>query len=92
MADVDVLLTKLEAYHGSVNRHLQTLDAEFRELQIHWRALSEQYGGKAAEQFKAHWAGVSDVFEKHVQRGGEIGHALGQSIDDLRELARLREV
>lgn len=63
--DVDRLRLGLESYAASLRRHLALLLHDYEQVQRCWRALDEEYEGRAAEVFRHRWREVAEWFHAY---------------------------
>lgn len=88
MTDMRALLSGLEAYHGSLGRHVVGLQAEFDDVSRAWAALDECFSGNAADEFRPIWEGASGRFRDYTERTTHILRILADRIDQLRDAER----
>jgi hypothetical protein len=63
--DVDRLRAGLEEYRASLGRHLARLSRDYEQVQHCWRALDQEYEGRAAEEFRQRWRKTSEWFKDY---------------------------
>jgi len=85
MIDQSRLLLGLEDYERSGQRHVALVNEEFKRLQERWRALDEVYGGRAAEEFRHVWEGVSSAMDAYSEATQSILRMLHDRIEHLRQ-------
>jgi len=88
MADTRRLLTGLEEYRASLDRHLVSLQADFGAVQSRWHAFSAVFAGDAADEFKPGWAQTTARFEEYLARTKAIANVLDERIEHLRDANR----
>lgn len=88
MADTRRLLEGLVEYRGSLERHLSSLQSEFKAVQSRWRAFSAVFAGDAADEFKPGWAQTEARFSEYIARTTAISRMLDRRIESLREANR----
>ncbi len=85
MIDQSRLLLGLEDYQRSGRRHVALVNEEFKHLQERWRALDEVYGGRAEEEFRHVWEGVSGAMDTYAESTQSILQMLHDRIEHLRQ-------
>lgn len=88
MADTRALLSGLEEYLASLNRHIDDLQSEYSHLEMVWRRFAGLYEGEAADQFKEGWARTSQRFRDYIEQTSGIKAALEGRIEALRQANR----
>jgi hypothetical protein len=88
MADTRILLQGLIDYRSSLERHLSSLQTEFRTVQSRWRAFSSVFAGDAADEFKPGWTQTEARFDEYLARTTAIARMLDERIESLREANR----
>lgn len=86
MADTRLLLAGLIEYRAALERHVQSLRAEYDGLDIRWRAFASVYDGDAADQFKYGWDRTSHRFQYYLERTHAISQILDERIEALRQV------
>lgn len=90
--DTKLLLSGLEAYLESVNRHIESLKEEYQHLDNTWRRFSACYEGEAADQFREGWLRTADRFREYMEGADRIRIILDERVDALREANRTEGV
>jgi uncharacterized protein YukE len=88
VVDTRALLTGLEDYLASLNRHIEDLRAEYAHLEMMWRRFASVYDGEAADQFKEGWARTAQRFRDYIDQTDGIKVVLEGRIEALREVNR----
>lgn len=88
MADTRALLSGLEDYLASMNRHIEAVRSEYAHLENMWRRFAQVYEGEAADQFKEGWARTAHRFRDYLDHTEKIRMVLEGRIHALREANR----
>ena len=88
MADLTVLLRRLEDYASELDRHAAEVQNEFETVRRSLTRLSGVYEGTAASDFKAHWSTTQQRLRQYVEGTQSIRSLLRERIDALREADR----
>ena len=88
MAEVNatVLLAGLREYHKSLEKHLRTLEEEYRQVERYWRRFDSVYDGNAAREFRQNWQQTAAAFSEYQNRGQAIKRILEERIAALERL------
>ena len=84
--DVDQLRNGLQAYRGSLARHLARLSHDFENVHEAWARLDQEYDGQSAEEFRRHWGATAQWFEQYMTAVKSMIATLEERSEHLREL------
>jgi len=76
--NVDKLREGLKNYDGSLDSHLNKLQADFESLMGFYNQFANEYEGRAAEEFKLHWEQTANWFEEYQN----MTKSLSQHLED----------
>ncbi len=79
------LLSGLEDYARCGKRHVALVNEEFVRLQQSWSALDAVYDGRAAEEFRDVWQGVTEAMRDYSESTASILRMLEGRIESLRQ-------
>lgn len=88
MADSRMLLSGLIEYRRVLGEHLQTLTANYQQLETDWNRFSSVYEGNAADQFRQGWMRTAQRFREYLEQTRRISDLLDERIEHLRSVDR----
>lgn len=89
MADLTLLIRRLEAYASELDRHSAKVQNEFDTMRRSFSRLGGAFEGQAARDFKAHWATTQTRLNQYVEGTKAIRSLLTARIAALREADRV---
>jgi hypothetical protein len=84
MTDATALAEHLTAYENAIDRHLQQLGEEFRQLQGSFGLLRECYQGIGADRFDEVWSGTTHRFDEYLTQSQAVRVVLQERLEALR--------
>ncbi len=74
--NVDRLRQGLQEYHSGLNRHVGQLEHDFENIEGRFMALSREYEGQAAEEFRNAWSQTASWFRDYINQTRQLSDVL----------------
>lgn len=84
--DTRALLSGLNEYRDSLEKHVSQLTAEHQQLEHRWRAFNAVSEGDYADQFRAGWMRTNEQFKSYIDQSVKIKALLNNRITSLEAL------
>jgi len=78
--NIDRLRSGLRDYQNHLERHVQKLNSSFNSLQSRFMALSREYDGRAAEEFRSSWSKTAAWFKDYIKQTRKLSKILDERL------------
>jgi hypothetical protein len=87
MYDPKLLRVGLSEYKASLEKHINSLNLDFKQLEARWIAFDNNAEGDYVKQFRGGWRVTQNKFKEYINQNRAILALLDKAIEDLIEFA-----